>query len=190
MKKLLSICLVILVMLTCLCSCKKYVGTEFNAVMIGGYIDYVSVTTLDDRVDFYDANIAINTNELGFAIEYRDFDEFGVVKITPESVELIEEQVQSITPQEAYNLKNEVLFVDARSRDEYEMGHIENSVLLTYKTMEKNYKKLLTNKNAKLVVYAGSEETASLTASHLIAFGYKNVYCLGDIDNYKYAFVV
>ena len=200
MKKLLSICLIILVMLTCFCSCKKYDGTEFNAVMIGGYIDYVSVTTLDDRVDFYDANIAINTNELGFEIQkgravkikikYRDFDEFGAVKITPESVELIPEKVQSITPKEALSIKNEVLFVDARSRDEYEMGHIENSVLLTYKTMEKNYKKLLTNKNAKLVVYAGSEETASLTASHLIAFGYKNVYCLGDIDNYKYDLVV
>ena len=199
MKRFLSLILSLLIMICAFCSCKKYDGTEFTAVMIGGYKDYISVTTLDDSVDFYDANISVNVSELPFKIEqgravkvkikYRDFDEFGEVKITPESVELIPEKVQSITPQEALEMEN-ALLVDARSRDEYEMGHIENSVLLTYKTMEKNYKKLLTDKNQKIIVYAGSKETASLTANHLIAFGYKNVYCLGDIDDFEYDLVV
>ena len=199
MKKLLSRILVLLIILGCFCSCKTYNGTEFNAVMIGGYKDYFSVTTLDSNVDFYDANISVNVSELGFKIkqgdvvkikiQYRDLDEFGVVKITPESVELLEHQVQTITPQEAENIKNDALFVDARSQDEYNMGHIENAVCLTYKTLEKNYEKLLVNKEQKIIVYAGSEETASLTASHLIAFGYKNVYCLGNINDYKYDLV-
>lgn len=200
MKKLLSICLIVLIMLSSLCSCKKYDGTEFNAVIIGGYKDYFSVTTLDDRVDFFDANITINLNELPFKIEkgravsikikYRELDEFGEVKITPESVNLIEEKVQKITPQELESIKNEAVFVDARSRDEYNLGHIKNAVSLTYKTMEQNYKKALPNKDAKIIVYAGSEETAELTASHLIAFGYKKVYSLGNINNYEFELVV
>ena len=167
MKKLLSIILVLLIILGC-CSCKTYDGTEFNAVMIGGYKDYFSVTTLDSDVDFYDANISVNVSELGFKIkqgdvvkikiQYRDLDEFGVVKITPESVELLEHQAQTITPQEAENIKNEALFVDARSQDEYNMGHIENAVCLTYKTMEKNYEKLLLNKEQKIIIDYTSKE--------------------------------
>ena len=200
MKKLLSICLIVLIMLSFVCSCKKYDGTEFNAVIIGGYKDYFSVTTLDDRVDFFDANITINLKELPFKIEkgravsikikYRELDEFGEVKITPENVELIDVKVQKITQQELEDIKNEAVFVDSRSRDEYNLGHIKNAVSLTYKTMEQNYKKVLPNKDAKIIVYAGSEETASLAASHLVAFGYKKVYCLGNINDYKFDFVV
>ena len=200
MKKLLSIFLVVLLMLSFLCSCKKYDGTEFNAVMIGGYQDYISVTTLDENVDFYDANIIVKVSELGFKIEkgravrikikYRELDEFGEVKITPENVELIDVKVQKITQQELEGIKNEAVFVDVRSRDEYNLGHIENAVSLTYKTMEQNYKKALPNKDAKIIVYAGSKETASLAACHLVAFGYTKVYCLGNINDYKFDFVV
>ena len=200
MKKLLSICLAVLLMLLFLCSCKKYDGTEFNAVMIGGYQDYISVTTLDENVDFYDANIIVKVSELGFKIEkghavrikikYRELDEFGEVKITPENVELIDVKVQKITQQELEGIKNEAVFVDVRSRDEYNLGHIENAVSLTYKTMEQNYKKALPNKDAKIIVYAGSKETASLAACHLVAFGYTKVYCLGNINDYKFDFVV
>lgn len=200
MKKLLSICLAVLLMLLFLCSCKKYDGTEFNAVMIGGYQDYISVTTLDENVDFYDANIIVKVSELGFKIEkgravrikikYRELDEFGEVKITPENVELIDVKVQKITQHELENIKNEAVFVDVRSRDEYNLGHIANAVSLTYKTMEQNYKKALPNKDAKIIVYAGSKDTASLAASHLVAFGYKKVYCLGNINDYKFDFVV
>lgn len=200
MKKLLSIFLVVLLILSFLCSCKKYDGTEFNAVMIGGYQDYISVTTLDENVDFYDANIIVKVSELGFKIEkgravrikikYRELDEFGEVKITPENVELIDVKVQKITQQELEDIKNEAVYVDVRSRDEYNLGHIKNAVSLTYKTMEQNYKKALPNKDAKIIVYAGSEETASLAASHLVTFGYKKVYCLGNINDYKFDFVV
>lgn len=199
MKKLLSVIISLAVLVVCFASCGKESG-EFNGIVIGSYKDYISVTTLDDRVDFYDANISINVSSLDFkvkngqviTVKYKDrgSDDFDEVKLTPESVTLMEYQTKSITVEEAYNIKDTALFIDARSKDEYDMGHIENALCLTYKTMEKNYKELLTDTNKKLIVYAGSEETAALTAGHLIAFGYKEVYVLGDIDKWTYELAV
>ena len=200
MKKLLSLILALLIFITCLTACNPNKGKEFIGVVIGSYKDYISVTTLDENVDFYDANISVNVSSLDFkvkngqvlkiVIDERGKDDFDVVKITPHSVTLLENQPKTISMEEAYNLMGSATFVDARSRDEYNLGHIENAVSLTYKTMEKNYKTLLTNKDAKLIVYAGSKETAQLAASHLVAFGYKEVYILGDIDDWKYNLAV
>lgn len=200
MKKFLSLIFACLIIVCCFTGCNKYKGIEFCGVVIGSYKDYISVATLDERVDFYDANIAVNVSGLDFkvkngqvlkiVIDERGKDDFDVVKIVPQTVELIDYKVQNITAEDAYDIKDEVTFVDARSKDEYNLGHIENAVLLTYKTMEKNYKTVLPKKDAKIIVYAGSEETAMLTASHLIAFGYKNVYSLGDIDGWNFGFTV
>lgn len=200
MKKLLSLSLALLIVVLSLTACDSYKNKEFYGIVIGSYKDYISVTTLDENVDFYDANIVVNVSSLDFkvkngqilkiVIDRRGKDDFGSVQITPQSVKLYENQPKTITVDEAYDLINSATFVDARSRDEFNLGHIENAVCLTYKTMEKNYKKALPNKEAKIIVYAGSKETAQLTASHLTAFGYKNVYCMGDIDNYEFNLVV
>lgn len=196
MKKAVSILISLILVITVFSGCSTSEGTEFFGIVIGSYKDYISVTTLDERVDFYDANIVVNLQSLNFkvangdilqiTIKSRGVDDFEVVKIEPESVKKIDNNAKKVDNAEAKKLiNNGAVIVDARSLDEYNMGHIKNAVCLTYKTMEKNYKTLLTNKDAEILVYAGSEETALLTARHLICFGFKNVYTLGSINNYN-----
>lgn len=194
MKKLLSFLITLVIVLSLFAGCAPNY-TEFCGVIMGGYSNYITISTLDERVDFYDANISVDVSTLNFKVEYgravrvtiksRETDEFGEVKIIPAGVELIEYEVKYIDEAEALELfNNGAIPVDARSKDEFEMGHIPSAVCLTFKNMEKNYKTVLPNKDTPVVVYARSEETAKLTAQHLICFGYTKVYSLGKIDKY------
>ena len=191
MKKLLSLALVLIMVLALFVGCNEQ-KVEFCGVIMGGYTNYFTVSTLDEAVDFYDANVSVDVSSLDFKVEYgrsvkitikkRELDEFGEVKIIPEKVELIEYKVQTVDEAAAIELfNNGAIPVDARSKDEFDMGHIKNAVCLTFKTMEKNYKTVLPNKDTPVVVYARSQETATLTAQHLICFGYTKVYNLGKI---------
>jgi len=200
MKRIISLLISLIIIITAFCSCAPE-GTEFVGVIQGGYNNYITVSTLDERVDFYDADIIVNVAELDFkpeigrsikiTIKERGTNEFNTVTIVPHKVELIEYKVNEIDHKKAQELiSSGATPVDARSLDEYNMGHIKNAVCLTYKTMEKHYKTALPNKNATLVVYARSEETALLTARHLIAFGYTKVYSMGSVTGYPENLVV
>ena len=195
MKKILSVLIgLIFIMLSFFgCSSKK---TEFTGFIVGHYKDYVSVSTLDDRVDFYDCNIdvtdidfkAVTGRSVKIVIKSRSLDDFNVVKIVPESIELIKYKYKNISLSSGNELiKKGATVVDCRSQDEYKLGHIKGARCLPPEKLEKFYKVVLKNKQDPIVLYSDNAKRSELCAKYLISFGYKKVYNMGSIKNWNYS---
>lgn len=92
---------------------------------------------------------------------------------------------KTITPKETFNEITESIIIDVRSKAEYDSGHIESSINIPHTEIEKiNYKK-----NKKIIVYCASGKRSKIAAEKLNEMGYKNVYDMGSISNWKYDLV-
>jgi phage shock protein E len=98
----------------------------------------------------------------------------------------------SITPQEAKKrLDNEkgIILLDVRTKEEYESGHIKDSMLIPVDVLEKESESKLKDKNATIFVYCRSGNRSVTAANILVKQGYKNVYNLGGINSWPYEVV-
>ncbi|MFZ6044231.1 rhodanese-like domain-containing protein, partial [Vibrio natriegens] len=83
-----------------------------------------------------------------------------------------------VTPNEATALINREngVFVDIRSRDEYRGGHIAGSLhILPSQIKEQNYGELENHKNAPIIVVCKTGQTAQESANLLHKAGFDNV---------------
>ncbi|KLV05681.1 MULTISPECIES: rhodanese-like domain-containing protein [Photobacterium] len=88
-----------------------------------------------------------------------------------------------VTPNEATALINREngVFVDIRSRDEYRGGHIAGSLhILPSQIKEQNYGELENHKNAPIIVVCKTGQTAQESANLLHKAGFDNVNLLKD----------
>lgn len=88
------------------------------------------------------------------------------------------------------NTENAVL-LDVRTKEEYEAGHIENSVNIPLQSIEKTLEKVpekvsekITDKNTPLFVYCQSGARSKKAAEALKIMGYVNVTNIGGISKY------
>ena len=65
-------------------------------------------------------------------------------------------------------------FLDVRTSDEYEAGHIPGAILVTLETLPENFDKLPEDKDALIVVYCKSGWRGSIGMMTLRLFGYVN----------------
>lgn len=79
------------------------------------------------------------------------------------------------------NDKN-VVIIDVRGYDDYKMGHIPNAINVSYNGIIDN---IDYNKNTKIAVYCNNGSLSHVAAQQLHDAGYKNVYDMGSIKNYK-----
>jgi rhodanese-related sulfurtransferase len=79
----------------------------------------------------------------------------------------------------------DVIVLDVRTIDEYNEGHIENSVLLPLDNIEEA-DKILSNKDTTILVYCRSGNRSKTASEKLIDMGYKNIYDFGGINTWKY----
>lgn len=80
------------------------------------------------------------------------------------------------------NTENAVL-LDVRTKEEYEAGHIENSVNIPLQSIETASEKI-TDKNIPLFVYCQSGARSKKATDALKAIGYVNITNIGGISKY------
>lgn len=85
-------------------------------------------------------------------------------------------------------VKNKAILLDARGVKEYNVSHLKDAICVGYDHFELNetLEKLLSDKNAKIVVYCSLGIRSEIVADKLIKAGYTNVYNLyGGIFEWK-----
>lgn len=99
--------------------------------------------------------------------------------------------VSRITSEEAKEEmnNNDVIILDVRTEEEYNSGHIENSVLIPIDDLEYKEEEVLTNKEQKILVYCRSGNRSKKAADLLVEMGYTNVYNFGGIKDWPYEIV-
>ena len=96
---------------------------------------------------------------------------------------------QKITPvvvKERLDKGEKLIIVDVRAKEEYDSGHIANSLLIPYDEIEKKAPALLTDKNAAIIVYCRTGRRSEIAAKALIGMGYTNVADMGGISDWEY----
>ena len=96
---------------------------------------------------------------------------------------------QKITPavvKERLDKGEKLIIVDVRTKEEYDGGHIPNSLLIPYDEIEAKAATLLPDKNASIIVYCRSGRRSEIAAKSLVKLGYTNVADMGAISDWKY----
>ena len=83
-------------------------------------------------------------------------------------------------------IDNGAVLVDVRSKEEYDVGHIEGAVLLPVDTIDKeSASAVFISSKQTIIVYCRSGARSSEAYKKLTQLGYTEVYDLGSIDNWR-----
>lgn len=96
---------------------------------------------------------------------------------------------ERITAQEAKTRMEkspEAIILDVRTEAEYRGGHIKGAVLLPLDRLEDEAERVLTDKNAEILVYCRSGRRSAEAGTILTALGYTNVADFGGILLWPY----
>lgn len=116
----------------------------------------------------------------------------GIKKNNKDSTSTIEVSFSKIMPEDAIerlNNESDIVLLDVRTKEEYETGHIKDSILIPVDVLEKEAIESLKDKEATIFIYCRSGNRSKTAANVLINMGYKNVYDLGGINNWPYEIV-
>lgn len=99
-----------------------------------------------------------------------------------------------ITMEEAYNriLMGNVLVLDVRTQNEYNIIKIKGAVNIPLDKLELNMGKLEQNKDREIIVYCATGSRAKMAVQTLYKLGYKNVFVWdgAGINNFKYLEII
>lgn len=83
-------------------------------------------------------------------------------------------------------INNNAILLDVRTKEEYDVKHIEGAVLLDVSFIsEETMAQISSDKDTEIIVYCQSGTRSSEAKRVLGELGYKKVYDLGSIDNWK-----
>ncbi len=82
--------------------------------------------------------------------------------------------------------KEDFVLVDVREEDEYEEGHIPDSLLIPLGTIEEDFTSKVPSKEKKIVIYCRSGRRSKEAYEKIVSLGYHDVYDLGGILDWKY----
>lgn len=98
---------------------------------------------------------------------------------------LLSHSVPEVSAQEAFELKDSVLFIDSREINEYEVSHIQNAVWLGYEQADFNALQAI-EKDQKIIVYCSVGYRSEKITEQLLAKGFTDVVNLyGGIFEWK-----
>lgn len=83
----------------------------------------------------------------------------------------------------------EVIILDVRTQEEYEVEHIEGALLIPDYDLKDLSNSKLPDKDEKILVYCRSGNRSKSAAKALIEMGYTNVYDFGGINSWPYGTV-
>lgn len=74
--------------------------------------------------------------------------------------------------------KQNYVFVDVRTKEEFDDAHVENSIHIPYDEMEERYKELLSHKDENILLICRSGVRSQIAAQILLEKGFKKLYNL------------
>lgn len=93
-------------------------------------------------------------------------------------------KIEKINCSEAESLIAEgATLIDVRSAIEFEEAHLDGAVNIEYGAINSIISGIVSDKNAKIIVYCQSGRRSEIAATTLVNMGYTNVYDLGSIEN-------
>lgn len=95
----------------------------------------------------------------------------------------------SITAEEAKKIMDEetgYLILDVRTKEEYDEGHIPNSVLLPNETIDEDVSDILPDKDQKILIYCRSGNRSKQASQKLADLGYTDLIEFGGIVDWPY----
>ncbi len=96
---------------------------------------------------------------------------------------------KKITAKEAYAMMqdgNPYILLDVRTLEEYEEGHIINSILLPYTELETEASHILPDQDVRILLYCRSGRRSAIAAETLASLGYQTIYDFGGILDWPY----
>ncbi len=85
--------------------------------------------------------------------------------------------VPIINTEDLYKIKTEVVLLDAREIEEYNVSHLRNAIHIGYKTFDKSSMKNIA-KDKKIVIYCSIGYRSEKIGEQLMKMGYKHVFNL------------
>ena len=99
---------------------------------------------------------------------------------------------EQITPQQAKEImdtEQDYIIIDARTKEEFAEGHIENAILIPEYEIKDRAEKELPDKDALILVYCRSGRRSKIASEELVKSGYTNVKEFGGIIDWQYGIV-
>ena len=99
---------------------------------------------------------------------------------------------EQITPQEAKTImdtEKDYIIIDARTKEEFAEGHIENAILIPEYEISTRAEKELPDKEQQILVYCRSGRRSKIASEELVKLGYSNVKEFGGIIDWPYDIV-
>ena len=96
---------------------------------------------------------------------------------------------RNVTAQEAkarMDSGDAVIVLDVRTKEEYDLGHVPNAILIPNETIFDEKPELLPDSDAEILVYCRSGNRSAQAARKLAAMGYTQVYNFGGIMDWPY----
>jgi rhodanese-related sulfurtransferase len=81
------------------------------------------------------------------------------------------------------------IIIDARTKSEYDQGHIRGAILIPEYEIASRAKNELPDKNQLILVYCRSGRRSKIAAEELVKLGYTNVKEFGGIIDWEYEIV-
>ncbi|MGL4668394.1 MAG: rhodanese-like domain-containing protein [Saezia sp.] len=93
----------------------------------------------------------------------------------------------SLTKTQLLNMLNnkEILLIDVRTPEEFEQGHLKDSILIEYQNIEQEITKYTTDKNKPIALYCRSGRRSGVAAMVLNRAGYINIVNIGGYEALK-----
>ena len=114
---------------------------------------------------------------------------FGACSSKDDSTPVTDTKISAEKAKEMMDQDPTVTILDVRTEEEYNAGHIEDSILIPDTDIKEKAEGILTDKAATILVYCRSGRRSALAAADLVELGYSNVYDFGGIIDWSYAVV-
>jgi rhodanese-related sulfurtransferase len=96
------------------------------------------------------------------------------------------EQITSKEAKTIMDTEKDYVIIDARTKEEFAEGHIENAILIPEYEITERAEKELPDKDALILVYCRSGRRSKIASEELVKLGYTNVKEFGGIINWPY----
>ncbi|MBP7654354.1 rhodanese-like domain-containing protein [Candidatus Dependentiae bacterium] len=152
--------------------------------------DYVIFRTSDNQkylLQIPDLKINQTIPELTNSKSYIKFPDSGTFDFLLGSIKgkiMVHEyrtsNYKEVTASEAINIINNIepVILDVRTKNEFENGHLKNSILIPVQEIQKRYNELEKYKTSPIFIYCASGNRSTVASRILIENGYKIIYNL------------
>lgn len=81
---------------------------------------------------------------------------------------------------------SKIVLIDVRTKEEYDSGHIQGSILIPHDEIADKIKDVVPKKSTPIIVYCRSGSRSKTAANTLIELGYSEIYDMGGIIDWPY----